>query len=145
MRCGVLLLMLAVFASHASAQDDVISLEERLRRLREQFQTRQTEEQHLLDLRIRHDMGLPVRGGYSPLVPEDMQAMPSDQAKQQLIREEAEVSSLMDRLESLRSELGLRRKEQPIPPPIASPFRFDIPMTGGPPSAPPPWPAPEPR
>ena len=137
--------MLAVFASHASAQNDVITLQERLRRLREQLQTRQTEEQHLLDLRIRLDMGLPV---YSPPVTENVRAMPIDQAKQQLIREEAEVSSLMDRLESLRSELG-GRKPSPRTRQGASPgLEYEIPMPGGPPQPLPPWnptPSPEPR
>lgn len=131
MRCGVVLLMLAVFASHASAQDDVISLERRLQMLRERFQTRQTDEQRLLDLRIRHDMGLPVHGDHYFVLPEDLAAMSGDQATEQLKNEEAEVSSLMDRLESLRTELGLRRKELPRSPDIAPGERWiSVPVVG---------------
>jgi hypothetical protein len=135
--------MLVVFASHASAQNDVIALQDRLQRLKEQLQNRQTEVQQLLDSRIRLDMGLPV---YFRPVPENVRAMPIDQAKEQLIREEAEVSSLMDSLQSLRSELGRKapsRTQGELPDIV-----YDIPGPGDPAPSLPPWnplPPPEPR
>lgn len=103
----LLLATVAALVTTAPAQQGPQDLQEHLALLRQKLQSRQADEQHLLDLLARHNLGFSVRGDHWFMLPVEDTGVPPDQAREQLRQYEAEIARLADRLDQLRTQQNL--------------------------------------